>query len=242
VGPPAAARQSKPGIFAPGWEKVLYKAVTKDDKTAFARVAGSEPKGRHTALFLDAVAGPNAGNPERIRNAIEVLWQEGYDPASDQFLKKYVPSDMMELGIAEGVTATITADRDAIGLLLGEIRQALGDVSGAIDVVEQVTPSTVAAVSLAELYTAQGRWDDVVNLTNRVLNEDAFATFLLIQRGVALRELQHYDASREALKAALAPRSRPACPPPHGTHRTRTDLSRRGQESDGPEGLREGPR
>ena len=35
-------------------------------------------------------------------------------------------------------------------------------------------------------------------------------TYLLIQRGVAFRELRMFDAARESFRKALAPRSRPA--------------------------------
>lgn len=41
-----------------------------------------------------------------------------------------------------------------------------------------------------------GRWPDVVDLTN----EDESATYLLIQRGIALPEQRYPDAAREAFK------------------------------------------
>ncbi len=116
----------------------------------------------------------------------------------------------MTIGIAEGVDVTLPVDRYSLGLLLGELRQAAGDLVGAVDVVEDVTPSTVAAVSLAELYAQQQRWDEVIELTNGLSNDDESATYLLIQRGIAFRATGHYDAARESFKTALAPRSRPA--------------------------------
>ena len=91
-----------------------------------------------------------------------------------------------------------------------ELRQNAGDLQGAIAVVEDSTPTTMAAVSLAELYTLAERYDDVIDLTNGLDNDDELATYLLIQRGVAFREQQHFEASREAFKKALAPRSRAA--------------------------------
>ena len=50
----------------------------------------------------------------------------------------------------------------------------------------------------------------MVDLTNGLTNEDEPSTFLLIQRGIALREQGYAEASREALKEALRIRSRPA--------------------------------
>ena len=59
------------------------------------------------------------------------------------------------------------------------------------------------------MYGDLERWDDIVDLTEGVTNEDEPSTFLLTQRGIALRELGMHDASREAFKEALRLRSRP---------------------------------
>lgn len=77
-------------------------------------------------------------------------------------------------------------------------------------VVEQLDPATIAAVSLCELYGAQGQHDAVVDLTNGLRNEDDPTALLLAYRGVALRELGHLTAAREALKEALKSKSRDA--------------------------------
>ncbi len=100
--------------------------------------------------------------------------------------------------------------RVSIGLTLAELHQQAGDLDAAVAVAEQLTPSTVAAVSLAELYSEQGRWHDVVQLTDGVGNDDEPSMYLLTQRGIALREQGLYDAAREAFKEALRVRSRPA--------------------------------
>jgi tetratricopeptide (TPR) repeat protein len=133
-----------------------------------------------------------------------------YDPARDPFLNRYMPELTIELGLTAEINAALSADRDALGLLLAELRQATGDVALAIDCVESLTPSSPTAVSLAELYASQGRWMEIVDLTNDLENDDDLLTYLLIQRGVAFRELRMFDAARESFKKALAPRSRPA--------------------------------
>lgn len=71
-------------------------------------------------------------------------------------------------------------------------------------------PSAVTAVSLAELYTQQGRWNDAVGLAEELTNEDEAATFLLTQRGIAFREQGYFEAARASFKEALRIRSRPA--------------------------------
>jgi hypothetical protein len=82
----------------------------------------------------------------------------------------------------KGVTAELTINRDAVGLALAELKKDRGDLEGAIDVVEQFEPTTYSAVSLAERYAQTGRWDDVVQLTEGLKNEDDAAASLRLPR------------------------------------------------------------
>jgi tetratricopeptide (TPR) repeat protein len=91
-----------------------------------------------------------------------------------------------------------------------ELKQDAGKLDEAIEVVEQLDPSTYAAVSLAELYAQTGRWDDVIELTEGVKNEDDAAALLCVFRGKAFREQGFHDAAHEALKEALRSRCRAA--------------------------------
>jgi tetratricopeptide (TPR) repeat protein len=108
------------------------------------------------------------------------------------------------------VTAELPINRDAIGLALAELKQEQGDIAGAIGVVEQLEPTSYSTVSLAELYSVAGQWDDVVALTEGVRNEDDAAALVCVFRGQALRQLGFNDAAHEALKEALRSRSRAA--------------------------------
>lgn len=47
---------------------------------------------------------------------------------------------------------------------------------------------------------AQGRWEEIIDLTEGLQNHDEAATYLLIQRGIAFREQGFPDAFRESLK------------------------------------------
>ena len=108
------------------------------------------------------------------------------------------------------MTAGLPINRDAVGLALAERMQDRGDVAGAIDVVEQLEPTTYAAVSLAELYAEASRWEDVIELTEGLTNEDDASALLLVLRGRAFREQDFHDAAHESLKEALRSRSREA--------------------------------
>jgi tetratricopeptide (TPR) repeat protein len=128
---------------------------------------------------------------------------------SHPFVAKYLSgSSTVTIDVAQGVSATLPLSRDVVGLALAELYQAADRIHDAISVIEELDPSVIAGVSLAELYIQVGRFDDVVELTNDLTNDGDPSALLLVFRGVALRELQHYGASREAFNAALKPTSR----------------------------------
>lgn len=210
--PAAAAKPPAPGLFASKWEKELYKTlITHPDPKALARIGSEYEWTRPLTAFFEATldAAPS-GDIQRATALLKWLFTTGYDPAESEFIRKYLPAAEFDLPIAEGIVVTLAPDRDFIGLMLAEAHQESGDLASAIDVVEQLEPSTVSAVSLAELYAVQGRWQDVVGLTEGLTNEDEAATYLLIQRGIAFREQGYPDAARESFKEALRVRSRPA--------------------------------
>ena len=198
----------KPGLFAPKGEKQLYKAIKAQDVSAIKRVGEEHPDFRLASYSLAGLMmlTSEASEAERI---LDEAFATGNDPAADKFVTTYLFT-RLELSLASGVTAELPVNRDAVGLALAELKQDRGDVAGAIDVVEQLEPTTYSAVSLAELYTQTGRWDDVLELTEGLKNEDDASALLLVFRGQALRHQGFHDAAHEGLKEALRSRSRAA--------------------------------
>lgn len=212
VNPVPASKAPTPGVFAPKWEKELHKALLgKPDYNLLPRIGADHAAARSLTALLEVplVAVP-AHDTARGIELYSWLLGTGYDPAQDAFIKKYLPSATFGFSIAEGISVQLPPDRDFIGLLLAELHQEAGDLTATIDTVEQLEPSTISAVSLAELYAAQERWADIIDLTEGLQNEDEAATYLLIQRGTAFREQGFPDAARESFKEALRIRSRPA--------------------------------
>ena len=205
---PAPAAPNKPGIFAPKGEKQLYKAIQAQDVQAIRQVGADQTEFRVPAYSLAGLM-LITSEPKEAEQLLGEAFATGNDPADHKFVWTYLFT-RLELSIAEGVTAELPVNRDAVGLALAELKQDEGDVAGAIDVVEQLEPTTYAAVSLAELYAQAGRWDDVVELTEGVKNEDDASALLCVFRGQAFREQGFHDAAHEALKEALRSRSRGA--------------------------------
>jgi tetratricopeptide (TPR) repeat protein len=206
--PGAAPPPKKPGLFAPKGEKQLYKAIKAQDVQAIKRVGEEHTEFRLPSYSLAGLMmlGSDTREAERL---LEEAFATGRDPATDKFVSTYLQT-RLELPIAKGVTAELPVNRDAVGLALAELKQEHDDLAGAIDVVEQLEPNTYTAISLAELYADTGRWDDVIELTEGMKNEDDASALLCVFRGQALREQGFHDAAHEAFKEALRSRSRAA--------------------------------
>lgn len=209
------AQPPRPGLMASKGEKALHKAlVASGPRMADLEVVAEEhpdqaPVARLFAGALRAAQGDLAAARTHLQRAFGSSEATG-DLAEHPFVRKYLAGVSLEVPIATGVTAPLPIGTDTAGLLLAEVLQAQASLEAAIEVVERVEPTSYAAVSLAELYLAAGRYDDVVDLTNGITNDDASTALLCVLRGRALHELGHHDAALEALKQALRSKSRPA--------------------------------
>jgi tetratricopeptide (TPR) repeat protein len=204
----APAAPKKPGMFAPKGEKQLYKAIQAQDAQAIKQAGAEHPDVRLPSYSLAGLMLLTT-EPKEAKRLLGEAFATGNDPAEDKFVAAYLFT-RLELSIAEGITAELPVSRDAVGLALAELKQDEGDVAGAIDVVEQLEPTTYSAVSLAELYAQAERWDDVVELTEGMKNADDASALLCVFRGKAFREQGFHDSAHEALKEALRSRSRAA--------------------------------
>jgi tetratricopeptide (TPR) repeat protein len=198
----------KPGLFAPKGEKQLYKAVQAQDAQAIKQV-GAEHADFRIASYSLAGLMLLTSEPVEAGRILGEVFATGKDPGAEKFVSDYLFT-RLELSIAEGITAELPINRDAVGLALAELKQDEGDLGGAIEVVEQLEPTTYSAVSLAELYAQTERWDDVIKLTEGITNEDDASALLCVFRGEAFREQGFHDAAHEAFKEALRSRSRTA--------------------------------
>jgi len=198
----------KPGMFAPKGEKELYKAIKAQDVQAIKSVGEQHPDFRLASYSLAGVM-MLSGDLTEAERLLDEVFATGKDPSQDKFISSYL-STRVELPIAQGIQAELPVDRDAVGLALAELRQRRNDLNGAIDVVEQLEPTTYSAVSLAELYAQTERWDDVIELTEVMKNEDDASALLCVFRGQAFRQQGFHDAAHEALKEALRSKSRAA--------------------------------
>src|SRR5664280_530648 len=82
---------------------------------------------------------------------LTTAFASGLDPAEHAFSQKYLNTGV-STEIAPGVSIDLPINRDAVALVLAELHQDRGEANEAIEVVEQLEPTTYAAVSLMGLH------------------------------------------------------------------------------------------
>lgn len=205
--PPSLPTPPRPGMFAPKGEKALYQAISTQNMAALERVIYDHPDYGVLAAALFGSWVATQGNYARATELLTWVVASGQDPAAHPFAGKYLYSSF-SFEVAPGVEVELPVGRDSVGLMLAELHQEAGDLAAAIEVVEQLEPTTYAAVSLAELYSQAGRHADVVEVTEGVSNQDDATALLCVFRGIAFREQGFYEAAREAFKEALRSKKR----------------------------------
>ena len=104
------------------------------------------------AATLDGLTSMQNGDAERALELLHWVWTHAGEIQDHPFVRTYISTSQVTVGVAAGVSATMPICRDAVGLALAELEQSAGNLDQAIDVVEQLDPSAIAAVSLCELY------------------------------------------------------------------------------------------
>ncbi|MDQ5915285.1 MAG: hypothetical protein QG584_1176 [Pseudomonadota bacterium] len=198
-----------PDRSATAGEQAFFAAMQNPDADLFASIAYHHTDTALAASFVEmTIRLPQPDQGKRARQLLGYLWDNRRYLASDHLFGKYLAGADLQFGIAEGVIVSLYPDSDTVGLIYAESLQERGNLLAAIDVVEQLEPTQVTALSLAELYSLAGRWADIVDLTNAIPNTDDATALINIYRGMAFRELGQPAVAREALKEALKSKSR----------------------------------
>lgn len=201
-----------PTPYAPAGERALYDLLQAGGYTAADLEAlGREHPAYHLPITtLSATLRFAAGDLDDTTCAqLETVFHHSADPATHPFFATCLqPGSHVVVPVAPGVEIELPFSRDAVGLMLAELYKERERLDLAIAVVEEITPTAQAAVSLAELYCAADRNGDVINLTNGVGNDDDATALLLTYRGIALARTGLFRASMEAFNQALRNRSR----------------------------------
>ena len=136
-----ARRATKPGWFAPKATKTLYKALVAQDIPTIERIGTENDSLSFAAASVLGILKLTRGDAEGARDPLEFVFASGKELADDPFITKHTAM-RFELPVAEGITASLTLDRAAIGLALAEVYQSEDRFNDAVRVVEQLEPTT----------------------------------------------------------------------------------------------------
>ncbi|MDN3904621.1 DUF2510 domain-containing protein [Arthrobacter sp. YD2] len=204
VAPPRPTSLPKPGLLAPKEEKALYAYAVSGQTPGLDGLVLQHPVYGHAAAALLGLQQFREGNYEaaalQLRSAI-------HGPApieTNPFVLKYLPGFTYDLEIAGGVIVCLPLTGAALTLVLAEALQSLHRGDEAIHYVEQLDPTYPALLSLTELYSDRGDWDEVLRLTDRVPVDSEVTALLAILRSQAHLELGQLVAAKECIKPLTA--------------------------------------
>lgn len=173
-------------------------------------IGDSSTRLRTLAFTLAGIQYYLSGDDNNALPLLEIAYDSKTDPGGHPFVTKFMNPDFrIEVSIAPTVSAEIPFGRQAVGLILAEVFQSLGDYEGAITAVNKLAPSLEATVSLAELCTLSGYYEDVLDLTEALPGSSVESYLLATYRALALvasgREQEGIDEYSTALAQAGLP-------------------------------------
>ena len=209
----------KPGMFAPGYEKAFHKAlhqyVAGDSSGAlrlFREAAQKDESNKVLAddFFAGLLSAEARDDPSAIWFLERVVTAEHGLP--DELMKKYVEGGAIGIPVTDAVKVEVPFGTLAATLLLAELYQRNGRTEEAIGLIQQLLSELgqgpFLVLSLADLYAETGAWDEVVDLTAGVTNEDDVSLQVRLIQARAFREQGMDDAALEAYKDALRSKKR----------------------------------
>lgn len=192
----------KPAAMASRAEKQLVQALVADDVARLSDLAGSGGDVHATANILLGLRLADQ-QPDLAAHALRVVIATGKDPADQKFLRRYLPTLAVPVGIAPGVRAVLPIDAESIVLLLAELLTSQARPVDAVSLLESQPPTPMSTLALAAAELTIGHNDSVVSLTEGVPNVDDLSALCLVARGVALRTVGRLQDAITAFDRAL---------------------------------------
>jgi tetratricopeptide (TPR) repeat protein len=213
----------KPGLFAPGWEKDLYKGVEAyyeaDFPGAVEHLARSQdnPEADPALAVLLAYLLAERDQPGDRTTAIALLeramsWEEAFPTPA---MERYLLALPMEIDITPQVTITLPiVDGLATTLRLVELYQAEGEVEQAIDLLEEMDDlisesdneagDHLIKLSLFELYFLTKNYGAIMQQAQAPETiEDDITLGIMFFYGRALQEQNLHDAAIQVFTNCL---------------------------------------
>jgi tetratricopeptide (TPR) repeat protein len=145
---------------------------------------------------------------EKILDMGTKIWESRELIFLDPLIYKYFRGIRPVVQICSGISATGVLDKQQLGFVWVEVLQAHEKLEEALSVLHEMDANQLTAISMADIELLMKKYDEVLETTSDISNEDDATLILLVLRGAAFREQGLYDASLECFKQALAKHGR----------------------------------
>lgn len=181
-------------------DRRLHRALLLGDVEGVRRAAARRGHGLlGTALAGLTAYAIGAGEAHALLRA---SWDAGGAGGTVSFADDHAAHATVRIDLTVGVQAYLPPSWDSVGLALAALERRRG-LDAAIAVVEELDPSVVATLVLADLYLEADRPWDVVELTEGMTNTDDPTALLLVMRALALRLAGRPGAADSVLHEAI---------------------------------------
>jgi tetratricopeptide (TPR) repeat protein len=210
----------KAPMFAPKYEKCFVKGVKLALQGNYIaalptlRAAIEHAKGAVVSpdFFFGYCHSRLDQNVEAIEQFSHVVASDV--PLPDELMVKYRLQGHIPLAVTPNLIVTVPFSTIGAALLLTELYQEVGQMDKAVGVLEALMHAgvndTIITSSLAELYTLMEHWDEAIEITDKMTNDDDITCQAMIFRGRAFSAKGLNQAALESLKGALRSKKRSA--------------------------------
>ena len=209
-----------PGFFAAKIERALYaflmdiyNADSTDTPQQVVEKAAAL-KTQHPALApaMELITLLHGATDSAFTDNVEAwgrqLWDTRTSVFNNPLVQKYFVGITPAVQITRGISTDEIYNEQLLGFIWSEVLQSKNKYDEALAVLEQMHPDQLVAISIADIELTNGRFDEAIETTEDVDNEDDATAMLLVLRGIAFREKKLLDASAECFKRALSHKSR----------------------------------
>ncbi len=199
-----------PGLFAPRRKVALYNALRMGTVEEIAKVGAKYPEIKHIAdafIIPRQVSGTSTDIDGLTKTASEI-WSKRSEMEQDALFTENAKGMEVTLKIAPGVSFPMQYGITALGLLYVELLQLQGKFETALQVAESLPANQATGLSVCENEIRLGKWQEVIDTTEDIENEDDATALLLIYRAIAFREQGLFDAAIESLRLARSAKKR----------------------------------
>lgn len=209
-----------PGIFSSKAEKALSAFLLdiyhRDHPDTAAEVIDKAKalRAEHEELryplelttFIHAIVDPAL--QEQAKGWVDGLWKNRATVFADQLVVKYLPAIYPQTRITRGIWVFLPYNEQLFGFVYAEVLQDSGRYEEALNVLSELDPNPLLAVSVADIEISMMNFDGAIETTEDVENEDDISAMLLTLRGIAFRGKGLHEAALECFKRALAKKDR----------------------------------